>query len=94
MCRTPFDQPQYKVRVSIQRLADNHVSSNTYVTSNIDGLVSTFGIDAFADPRYLTDILFEIGLNETLDEVFQELGLSMPGAPYVPLQVPPDRRHT
>ena len=94
MCRTPFDQPQYKVRISIQRLADNHVSSNTYVTSNIDSLVNSFGIDAFADPRYMTDILFEVGLGETLEEVFREIGLSLPSGPFVPGPAPYAQRRT
>jgi hypothetical protein len=93
MCRIPFDQPQYKVRVSIQRLSDSYVSSNTYITSNVDGLVNTFGIDSFTSPRFVTDILFEIGFEETLTEVFNELGLNMPSEPYEPSQVQPGQPH-
>lgn len=78
MCRVPFDQPQYKVRLSIQRISDEHTYNTSYTTSNITGLVSTFGIDPYIDTRYVTDILFEIAHDETLTEVFQELGLIIP----------------
>ena len=43
MCRVPFDQPMYKVRVSVQRVADGHVSSESYRTSNVAGIVNAFG---------------------------------------------------
>lgn len=84
MCRVPFDQPVYKIRVSVQRLSDHHVSSESYVTSNIAGLVNTFGMDPLIDPRFITDILFEIAQNESIVDVLQELEIRVPGGPFVP----------
>lgn len=78
MCREPFDQPQYKVRVSVQRLADNQTASHMYVTNNVSALVTSFGIDPFVDSRFVTDILFDVNNDETLTEVFNELGLRIP----------------
>jgi hypothetical protein len=94
MCREPFDQPLYKIRVSVQRLADNHVSAETYTTSNISGLVNTFGMDPLIDPRYITDILFEIAQNESILEVLRELDLRVPSGPFVPAAEQPDPPHT
>ena len=71
MCREPFDQPMYKIRVSIQRMADRYVSTETYTTSNITSLVNTFGMDPMIDPRFLTDILFEIAQNESVSDVLK-----------------------
>lgn len=85
MCRTPFDQPLYKVRVSVQRLADNHTSNETYNTSNIFNLISMFGIDPHMDPRFITDIIFDIGAEESITSVLQELGLRVPSGPFVPV---------
>jgi hypothetical protein len=88
MCRVPFDQPMYKVRVSVQRIADGHVSSDSYTTSNVTGVVNAFGMDPFVDPRFITDILFEIAGNESISEVFNELGINLPSGPFVPVAAP------
>lgn len=89
MCRTPFDQPQYKVRVSVQRLVDSHVSSETYTTSNVDGLISSFGIDPFMDARFITDIIFDIADGESIASVLNDLGVRIPSQPFGPVPVPP-----
>ena len=89
MCRTPFDQPQYKIRVSVQRLADNHVSSEAYTTSNVETLINSFGVDPFMDPRFITDILFEVAANESVASVLQELGLRIPSQPFGPVPTRP-----
>lgn len=94
MCRVPFDQPMYKVRVSVQRVADGHVSSESYRTSNVAGIVNAFGMDPFVDPRFVTDILFEIARNESISQVFQELGINMPSGPFVPVAAPVAPRRT
>lgn len=79
MCREPFDQPQYKVRVSVQRLPEGgRTASHTYMTTNVSALVTSFGIDPFVDSRFVTDILFDVNNDETLTDVFNELGLRIP----------------
>ena len=88
MCRTPFDQPMYKVRVSVQRMADSHVSTESYTTSNVAELVSSFGIDPHMDHRFLTDIIFDIAAGESISAIFQELGLRVPNQPFVPVPAP------
>lgn len=93
MCREPFDQPQYKVRVSVQRIADNHSSTEVYTTSNVSSLVSDFGIDPLMDPRFITDIIFDIAAGESISAVFQDLGIRVPSAPFVlaPMRSGPPR---
>jgi hypothetical protein len=93
MCRVPFDQPVYKIRVSVQRVSDQHVTSETYTTSNIGGLVSTFNLDPFIDPRFITDILFDIAQNESVADVLRELDLRIPTGPFVPVQEQHDQHH-
>lgn len=78
LCRVPFDQPTYKIRVSIQRTQDSQVYSHVYQTSNVSALTSAFGFDPFMDPRFVTDIMFDIANDETITQVFQELGLRIP----------------
>ena len=77
MCRAPFDLPQYKVSISVHHLASNTVTRDSYITSNVGPMFSTFGIPAL-QPRYITDIFFDIGLDEFIDEVFQEIGIRLP----------------
>lgn len=89
MCRVPFDQPLYKVRVSVQRMADGHASTETYTTSNIANIVASFGIDPFMDPRFLTDIIFDVAAGESISAIFQELGLIAPSQPFAPVPTPP-----
>jgi hypothetical protein len=79
----------YKVRVSVQRMADDHVSTESYTTSNIANLVTSFGIDPFVDHRFLTDIIFDVAAGESITAIFQELGLRVPNVPFVPVPVPP-----
>lgn len=88
MCRTPFDQPMYKVRISVQRVNDSHFITESYTTSNVAGIESAFGMDPMMDPRFVTDILFEIAANESLSEVLRQLGLNMPSGPFEPFEAP------
>jgi hypothetical protein len=94
MCREPFDLPEYKIRITIQRMADQHTLTGWYTTSNVSNMVNNFGIDAFTDPRYLTDIFFEIGFGESLNQVFSELGITLPYGPYAPVPVQSDQHDT
>jgi hypothetical protein len=77
MCRAPFDLPQYKVSISVHHLASNTTVRDSYITSNVGPMFSTFNIPAL-QPRYITDIFFDIGLDEFIDEVFQEIGIRLP----------------
>lgn len=79
MCRAPFDQPQYRVSVSIHHLASDNVTRDSYVTSNVSQLFQTFGIQNL-QPRFITDIFFDVGFDEFIDEVFQEIGIRLPEA--------------
>ena len=77
MCRTPFDEPQYRVSISVQHLSSNTVTRDSYVTSNIGQMFSTFGIPPL-QPRFITDIFFDIGFDEFIDDVFREIGVRIP----------------
>lgn len=85
MCREPFDQPVYNVSVTIQCTADGQSATETYTTSNIQGLVQSFGLSdqLVMGRRTVTDINFDIEFGEMLEEVLRELGISrfrVPGA--------------
>lgn len=77
MCRAPFDQPQYRVSITVQHLSSNTMTRDSYVTSNIGQMFSTFGIPPL-QPRFITDIFFDIGFDEFIDEVFHEIGVRIP----------------
>ena len=78
----------YKVRISIQRVNDSHFITESYTTSNVAGIERAFGMDPMMDPRFVTDILFEIAANESLSEVLRQLGLNMPSGPFEPFEAP------
>jgi hypothetical protein len=69
-------------------MADSHVSSESYTTSNIANLVTSFGIDPYMDHRFLTDIIFDISAGESISAIFQELGITVPSQPFGPVPVP------
>ena len=77
MCRAPFDQPQYRVSLSVHHLGSDTTVRDSYVTSNVSQMLNTFGLQNL-QPRYITDIFFDIGFDEFIDEVFQEIGVRLP----------------
>ncbi len=70
ICRTPFDVPKYKVRLTIE--PDGVELSNT--TSNISGIVDMFGLDMQHIETFFTDIRFEVMNEENLLEILREIG--------------------
>lgn len=80
MCRTPFDLPTYRCRLTIERVSDSNVSTTHFETSNITSIVEGFGLDFRAlvpngPGRILTDIHFDIDEGEDIREVLRELGI-------------------
>ena len=75
MCRTPFDLPTYKCRLTIERVADSNVSTHNFETSNIVSIVEGFGLDFMTEGTRFTDIHFDIDEGEDLREVLRELGI-------------------
>lgn len=74
MCRAPFDQPRYKVKITIEPDGIQHET----ITSNIQTLVDTFGLDANFE-RFVSSISFSV-LNETdLRSILEEIGFVPPG---------------
>jgi len=80
MCRTPFDLPTYRCRLTIERVSDSNVSTTHFETSNITSIVEGFGLDFRAlvsdgPSRLFTDIHFDIDDDENIHEVLRELGI-------------------
>ena len=78
MCRTPFDLPMYRIRLTIQRVREGTTESQVYTTSNIHGIQSEFGldmrlIDTQADATL--NILFDLEEHENLAQVLESLGI-------------------
>ena len=80
MCRAPFDLPTYRCRLMIERVSDSNVSITNFTTSNVTPLVAGFGLDlrSLLQERVITDIHFDIDVDENLNEILQELGLPYP----------------
>ena len=74
MCRVPFDQPQYKVNISVHHLASNLTVTDSYQTSNVQQLLDTFNLQS----RYISDIFFDVGIDEFIEDVFREIGVRLP----------------
>lgn len=72
ICRTPFDQPKYKVRVTIE--PDGR--SMETITSNISNLVDMFGLDNHHLEGFFTDIRFTVPSFDILNEVLRDIGFT------------------
>lgn len=77
VCRSPFDQPRYKIRVVIE--PDG--IEMTRASSNIDNIVDLFGLDTRHIETFFTDIRFEIFNEENLLEILREIGFPSLDAP-------------
>lgn len=90
LCRELFDQPQYRVSVSVHHLGSEQTYTDSYVTSNVGQFFSTFNLPIL-QPRFITDIFFDIGFDEFINEVFEEIGIRLPSglasSPSDPLQL-------
>jgi hypothetical protein len=78
MCRTPFDLPMYRIRLTIQRVREGTTESRVYTTSNTQGIQTEFGldmrlIDTQADASL--NILFDLEEHENLAQVLESLGI-------------------
>jgi hypothetical protein len=69
MCRTPFDQPMYRVRLTIE--PDEREMEMR--TSNITSIIDMFGLDNHFD-GFFTDIRFAVTNMEILNEILREIG--------------------
>lgn len=78
MCRAPFDQPMYTVKISIEPIG----YESERVTSNIQSLMNVFGLDNSID-QFFTDIRFTVMTTENLHEILNEIGFgfgTLPGS--------------
>ena len=80
MCRAPFDQPRYKVKITIEPDGIQHET----ITSNIQSLIDTFGLDANFE-RFVSSISFAV-MNETdLRSILEEIGFVPPSMNFTSL---------
>lgn len=78
MCRAPFDVPIYRVRIVIDRVAEETHEVRSYVTSNIHTIRDEFDLDLriLEDHEEATlNILFNLESPENIDEVLRSLGV-------------------
>ena len=69
MCRTPFDQPRYRVRLTIEPDGQDM----EMITSNITNITNLFGIDNHID-GFFTDVRFAVENLDILTEILREIG--------------------
>lgn len=78
MCRVPFDLPVYRVTISLQRVADGTIESSQYVTSNIQGIQSEFGLDMRVLDLQLDtimNIVFDVDESENIHDMLRAMGV-------------------
>lgn len=78
MCRVPFDLPMYRVTISLQKVSDNSLESSQYLTSNIQGIQTEFGLDLRALELHLDSIMnivFDVDDTEDVHGILAELGV-------------------
>ncbi len=74
MCRAPFDQPSYRVRITVQPMG----YENEIVTSNIQSIVDTFGLDMMNVERFFTSINMELMNILDLQNILNNIGFEFP----------------
>ncbi len=83
MCRAPFDVPQYRCRLIIEKVDDGGRSITEFLSQNVNSIMEGFGLDYRSllpnnVGRMLTDIHFDIDPTEDLRTVLTSLGLPAP----------------
>lgn len=79
MCRSPFDLPKYRCRLTVERVNEANTFTTDFQTSNINSIVAGFGFDLREMLQGLyTDIHFDIDHDEDINYILQELGLPLP----------------
>ena len=80
ICREAFDQPEYRVMISIQCVQTGDRAIDQYLTSNVTALQDAFNLntrDLIDGVRRTTyNIDFETEFGQVLDEILQELGIA------------------
>lgn len=80
MCRAPFDLPNYRIRIVVDRVAEGTHEVRSYVTSNIQTIREEFGLDLRvleAHEEASLNVLFELEDHENIEEVFRSLGVPL-----------------
>lgn len=72
-CRAPFDQQTYRVKITIEPIGYEHET----VTSNIQSIVDTFGLDASVE-RFFSTINFAVTNMNDLMSILNEIGFGIP----------------
>lgn len=80
MCRAPFDQPRYKVKITIEPDGIQHET----ITSNIQSLVDTFGLDSSFE-RFVSSISFSVLNENDLRSILEEIGFVPPSMNFTSL---------
>lgn len=75
ICRTPFDQPMYKVKITIE---PSNFEYET-ITSNIQSIVDFFDLDLMSTERFLSTISFSVMNNLDLTNILEHIGIVPPG---------------
>jgi len=76
MCRTPFDVPQYRVILTIQRVAEGTESTQEVPVTQVTRLVNELGLDLrMINENTRMDVAFDVEQNEDLREVLESLGI-------------------
>ena len=79
VCRAPFDQPKYNVKISIEPVGairapeDPLTSLLSTITSNLVPFTSMFGLDPQLE-NFFTDIRFQVNDDASLHEILTSLG--------------------
>lgn len=79
LCRTPFDQPMYRVKITIEPTGYEH----EMVTSNVQSLVDMFGLDTSVQ-NFFSTIRFAVMNEPDLRTILDELGFPLGSGNEVP----------
>lgn len=79
MCREPFDQPEYRIMISVQCVRTGDTRVDQYLTNDIGTLAEAFNLntrDLIENVRRTAyNIDFETEFGQILEEVLAELGI-------------------
>jgi hypothetical protein len=82
VCRAPFDEPKYNVKISIEPVDAIRVPVDpslaglfSVITSNLVPFTSMFGLDPHLE-EFFTDIRFQVNDDASLREILNSLGFT------------------
>lgn len=79
MCRKPFDQPNYRVKISIEPIGYEEIRTQT--SQDIQNIINMFDLEETIMSNFITTLAFSLSGTTEVNDMLQEIGFGVFGTP-------------